>query len=309
MSGSFGRQPRAHGLVFADSRAHGGSLVMLAKGNAARPCASVQEACGFHLAQSAARAQLAQENIRSVACLIMKISYERCGALRWKVSRIHRDRHKGNDFFRSLERIPNLLSWPSSGAISPRLRSPSQLAPSKARAKIFLRAQPVADFDPRSMSAGRAAAISRGQRAIQVGGTDELKAAVRKVCARQSARFSAEEVIVSTGGKQCCTMPYGSLSAGDQVFDNAPYWSVSYMCSWPKASAGAPCPGPDFVWRLRPSRAPYSQIRADHSNNLPIQSGALWSKEQQQELALCWPSIRQVQVMSDEIYEKILSAP
>lgn len=170
------------------------------------------------------------------------------------------------------------------------------------------------DFDtPDNVKEAVARALSAGQtKYTDVGGTPELKAAIRDKFRRDnSLEYAQDEIIVGTGGKQVifnalmCT-----VEGGDEVIVPAPYW-VSYP-DIVRLADGVPvfvaCP-PDKGFKLQPEdleRAITPRTRWIVLNAPNNPSGAVYSRAEMKGLTEVLLRHPQVWVLTDDIYEHVL---
>ena len=156
----------------------------------------------------------------------------------------------------------------------------------------------------RAMRAGRT-------KYTDVGGTAELKAAVRDKFIRENGlKFVADEIIVSTGAKQAifnalvCT-----VERGDEVIVPAPCW-VSYPDVVRLAGGNpifVPCP-PENGFKLQPGQleraiTPRTRWLVLNSPNNP--SGAVYSRAEMKALTDVLMRHAHVAVMADDVYEHL----
>ena len=146
----------------------------------------------------------------------------------------------------------------------------------------------------------------------EVGGTPELKSAIIEKFRRDNdLAYTADEIIVGTGGKQVifnalmCT-----LEPGDEVIVPAPHW-VSYP-DIALLAEGQPVTvacRPEDGFKLRPEAleeaiTPRTRWLVLNAPNNP--SGAIYTREELHRLADVLLRHPQVWVLSDDIYEHIL---
>ncbi len=170
------------------------------------------------------------------------------------------------------------------------------------------------DFDtPPNVCEAVVRAMANSQtKYTDVGGTPELKAAIREKFRRDNGLdYTGSEIIVGTGGKQIifnalmCT-----VDAGDEVIVPTPYW-VSYPDIVLLADGRpvlVPC-APDNGFKLRAEdleRAitPKTRWLVLNAPNNP--SGATYSHAELKALAEVLVRHPQVWIMTDDIYEHIL---
>ncbi len=145
-----------------------------------------------------------------------------------------------------------------------------------------------------------------------VDGIPALKQAVRDKLQRDNdLEYQPEEVIVSCGGKQVIfNLALAILEPGDQVIIPAPYW-VSYP-DIVKLAGAEPVPlmaEQEAGFKITPSQL--AQALSERSRLLVLNSptnptGAVYTAEELAALADVLRYYRQVVILSDDIYEKIL---
>lgn len=170
------------------------------------------------------------------------------------------------------------------------------------------------DFD--TPTAIREAASRRALESGAVGrytpaaGLPELRRAVAEKLKRDNGlAYSAEQVMVSCGGKHCCfNMAAALIEEGDEVILPAPYW-VSYP-EMIRFFGGKPVvvdtSSTAFVLTpqaLKAAITPRTRMLIVNSPDNP--TGAVWSREAQAALAEVLRET-QIAVLSDEIYEKLV---
>lgn len=157
----------------------------------------------------------------------------------------------------------------------------------------------------------RAMAASR-TKYTDVGGTPELKEAIRAKFLRENGlSFSASEVIACTGGKQVIfNALLSTVEQGVEVIIPTPYW-VSYP-DIVLLAGGTPvfvaCP-PERQFKLQPEDlekciTPHTRWVILNAPNNP--SGAVYSREELRALADVLQRHPHVWVMTDDMYEHIL---
>jgi aspartate aminotransferase len=169
------------------------------------------------------------------------------------------------------------------------------------------------DFDtPEHIKDAAIRAMRAGKtKYTDVGGTAELKAAVRDKFIRENGlKFAADEIIVSTGAKQSifnalvCTVEHG-----DEVIVPAPCW-VSYP-DIVRLAGGNPvltaCP-PENGFKLQPEQleraiTPRTRWLVLNSPNNP--SGAVYSRAEMKALTDVLMRHAHVAVMADDVYEHL----
>ncbi len=170
------------------------------------------------------------------------------------------------------------------------------------------------DFDtPSNIQTAAVAAIRGGQtRYTAVDGTAELKSAIRDKFMRDNElEYSANEVMVSCGGKQVFyNLCQAILNEGDEVIIPGPYW-VSYpdMAILADATPVINETGLDQDFKITPEQLESSITK--NSKLLVLNSpsnptGAVYSKEEIEDLGKVLERHPQVYIISDDIYEHIL---
>ncbi len=170
------------------------------------------------------------------------------------------------------------------------------------------------DFDtPSNIQNAAVAAIRGGQtRYTAVDGTAELKSAIRDKFMRDNElEYNANEVMVSCGGKQVFyNLCQAILNEGDEVIIPGPYW-VSYpdMAILADATPVIIETGLDQDFKITPEQLESSITK--NSKLLVLNSpsnptGAVYSKEEIEDLGKVLERHPQVYVISDDIYEHIL---
>ncbi len=170
------------------------------------------------------------------------------------------------------------------------------------------------DFDTPDnvcQAAARAMAQSR-TKYTDVGGTPELKAAIRAKFKRENELdYDSSEVIACTGGKQVIfNALMSTVETGVEVIVPAPYW-VSYPDIVLLAGGTpvvVPCPA-DNGFKLRPEdleRAITPKTRWLILNAPNNPSGAVYSRDELLGLAAVLARHPHVWVMTDDMYEHVL---
>ena len=170
------------------------------------------------------------------------------------------------------------------------------------------------DFDtPSNIQTAAVAAIRGGKtRYTAVDGTAELKSAIRDKFMRDNElEYSANEVMVSCGGKQVFyNLCQAILNEGDEVIIPGPYW-VSYpdMAILADATPVIIETGLDQDFKITPEQLESSITK--NSKLLVLNSpsnptGAVYSKEEIEDLGKVLERHPQVYIISDDIYEHIL---
>ena len=170
------------------------------------------------------------------------------------------------------------------------------------------------DFDtPSNIQNAAVAAIRGGQtRYTAVDGTAELKSAIRDKFMRDNKlEYNANEVMVSCGGKQVFyNLCQAILNEGDEVIIPGPYW-VSYpdMAILADATPVIIVTGLDQGFKITPEQLESSITK--NSKLLVLNSpsnptGAVYTKEEIEDLGKVLERHPQVYIISDDIYEHIL---
>ena len=170
------------------------------------------------------------------------------------------------------------------------------------------------DFDtPSNIQNAAVAAIRGGQtRYTAVDGTAELKSAIRDKFMRDNdLEYNANEVMVSCGGKQVFyNLCQAILNEGDEVIIPGPYW-VSYpdMAILADATPVIIETGLDQDFKITPEQLESSITK--NSKLLVLNSpsnptGAVYTKEEIEDLGKVLERHPQVFIISDDIYEHIL---
>lgn len=170
------------------------------------------------------------------------------------------------------------------------------------------------DFDtPANIKQAAVKAIEKGQtKYTAVGGTDELKDAIRGKLKRDNGlEYAREEIIVSTGAKHSLYNLFQAvLNPGDEIIIPTPYW-VSYPDM--ALLAGAV---PVFVegreedgFKVRPEAlakaiTPKSRLLVINSPSNP--TGGAYSAAELKAIADVVRPHKELAIVSDEIYEKLL---
>lgn len=170
------------------------------------------------------------------------------------------------------------------------------------------------DFDtPSFIKEAAAQALLKGAtKYTPATGTIELREAiVRKFQRDQGLTFPVDQIIVSSGAKHSLfNVFFTLLNEGDQVLIPAPYWlSYSAMVTLaggvsvivPTTEATQFKLTPDV---LRKSITPRTKILVLNSPSNP--TGAVYSKEEFEGLVEVLKDYPKIQIVSDEIYEKLI---
>lgn len=170
------------------------------------------------------------------------------------------------------------------------------------------------DFDtPANIKAAAQKAIEKGQtKYTAVGGTDELKDAVRAKLKRDNnLEYSRDEIIVSCGAKHSLyNLFQAMLNPGDEIIIPSPYW-VSYpdmailAGAVPVIVEGKEADG----FKVKPealARAitPKSRLLVVNSPSNP--TGGAYSAAELKAIAEVVRPHKDLMIVSDEIYEKLL---
>ena len=168
------------------------------------------------------------------------------------------------------------------------------------------------DFDtPDHIKSAAIAAINQGlTKYTPVGGTKELKNAISDYFKKQlGISYAQDEIIVSTGAKQCLfNALYCLIDEGDKVLIPSPYW-VSYT-EMVKLCGGIPVLVPTiedgFVLKadtLKNYIDKKTKVLMINSPNNPC--GSVYSKQDLEQIAkLCIEN--NIFVISDEIYSELI---
>lgn len=198
--------------------------------------------------------------------------------------------------------------------------SPSSMATQRSRALkaaghdvVGLTAgEPDFDTPPNVIEAVARAMAASKTKYTDIGGTPELKAAVRDKFKRENQlEYSTAEVIVGTGGKQVIfNALMATVQKGVEVIVPAPFY-VSYP-DIVLLAGGTPVPvtcPPDKGFKLQPEDlekaiTPRTRWLILNAPNNP--SGAVYSRQELRALADVLVRHPQVWVLSDDIYEHVL---
>lgn len=169
------------------------------------------------------------------------------------------------------------------------------------------------DFDtPRSIKDAAIQAIENNySKYSPVPGYTSLKEAViHKLSQENGLQYSANEILISTGAKQCiCNAVLALVEEGDEVIIPAPYW-VSYP-QMVKLAGGTPVYVEATIeqdFKITPEQleaaiTPQTRLLILCSPCNP--SGAVYSSEELSAIAEVIKTHEDVLVLSDEIYEHI----
>ena len=170
------------------------------------------------------------------------------------------------------------------------------------------------DFDtPEFIKQAAIAAINRGEtKYTPVGGTPEMKQAVIDKLKRDNGlSYSAEQVLVSCGGKQSCyNLTLALLGPGDEALIPAPYW-VSYpdMVRLAGATPVIVSAGADQDYKITPEqldRAITPRTRLLFFNSPSNPTGKAYSRAELTALGEVLAHHPQVVIGTDDMYEHIL---
>jgi len=170
------------------------------------------------------------------------------------------------------------------------------------------------DFDtPTAVVDAAVTALRSGAtRYTAVGGTPELKRAIReRVLARTGLDFADNEVIASCGAKHTLYNAFlALLDPGDEVLLPTPAW-VSYpvqiACAGGRAIEVVGAPENQFVPTTEAlDAATTEKTRAIVLNNPSNPTGALWNRDALVELAAWLKTKPNIVVISDAIYDELV---
>ncbi len=170
------------------------------------------------------------------------------------------------------------------------------------------------DFDtPSNIQKAAVDAIRGGQtRYTAVDGTAELKSAIREKFLRDNnLKFSANEVMVSCGGKQVFyNLCQAILNKDDEVIIPGPYW-VSYpdMAILADATPVIIETGLDQDFKITPEQLESSITKKSKLlvlNSPSNPTGAVYTRKEIEDLGKVLERHPQVYIISDDIYEHIL---
>ncbi len=169
------------------------------------------------------------------------------------------------------------------------------------------------DFDPPKsvIEAAHKALDGDYHKYTVVNGYKELREAIsRKFASQNGLSYSAEQIVVSTGAKQClANLAMVLIDEGDEVLLPAPYW-VSYS-DLIKLSGGIPITMPTSVetdFKITPQQleeaiTPRTKMLWFSSPCNP--SGSVYSEEELEALAVVLRKYPNILIVADEIYEHI----
>lgn len=170
------------------------------------------------------------------------------------------------------------------------------------------------DFDtPQFVKDAAIAAIQAGfTKYTAVDGIADLKKAIQHKLKEENAlEYSLQEIIVGTGGKQCCyNLCMALLNPGDEVIIPAPYW-VSYP-DMVLLAEGTPIIIPTTAeqhFKISPAQleeaiTPKTKMIFINSPSNP--SGVAYSKEELTALGQVLKKHPQIWIATDDMYEHIL---
>ena len=169
------------------------------------------------------------------------------------------------------------------------------------------------DFDtPQHIKEAAIAAINAGQtKYTNVDGTPELKQAIIDKFARDNdLEYSAEQILVSSGGKQSCfNACMAVLDDGDECIIPAPYW-VSYP-DMALLAGGEPVPvlaGIDQGFKITPAqleRAITDKSRLLFFNSPSNPTGAAYTRAELEALGDVLRKHPNIVIATDDMYEHI----
>ncbi len=169
------------------------------------------------------------------------------------------------------------------------------------------------DFDtPQHIKAAAIAAINNGQtKYTNVDGTPELKQAIMDKFARDNElEYSANQILVSSGGKQSCFNACMSvLDDGDECIIPAPYW-VSYP-DMALLAGGEPVPvlaGIDQGFKITPAqleRVITDKSRLIFFNSPSNPTGAAYTRAELVAIGAVLREHPRIVVATDDMYEHI----
>ena len=140
--------------------------------------------------------------------------------------------------------------------------------------------------------------------------TELKKAIVKKFKKDNNLKYDENQIIISTGAKQCLSNVFAAtLNPGDEVIIAVPYW-VSYP-ELVKLSDGIPVfvdtkKENDFKYTVEDLRAAYSEkTKMIIINNPNNPTGTIYSREELQKIA-DFAKEKDILILSDEIYEKLI---
>ncbi len=169
------------------------------------------------------------------------------------------------------------------------------------------------DFDtPLHIKQAAIDAITAGEtKYTAVDGTPELKAAIQEKFRRENQLdYTAQEIIVSSGAKQCIyNLLMALISSGDEVIIPAPYW-VSYP-DMVKLADGLPVilnAGMEQDFKITPKQLEASisdKSRLLIMNSPSNPTGKCYSREELSALCAVLENHPRLIVVTDDIYEHI----
>ncbi|MCI1943940.1 pyridoxal phosphate-dependent aminotransferase [Clostridium luticellarii] len=169
------------------------------------------------------------------------------------------------------------------------------------------------DFNtPENIQKAAVAAMKEGYtKYTPASGILELKeAVVKKFKVDNGLEYSTDQIIISTGAKQClCNAFQAVLNPGDQVIIAVPYW-VSYP-ELVRLSGGVPVfvdtkEENDFKYTVEDLQKAYTdktKVIIINSPNNP--TGSIYSEEELKQIA-DFAREKDILILSDEIYEKLI---
>jgi aspartate aminotransferase len=170
------------------------------------------------------------------------------------------------------------------------------------------------DFDtPQFIKEAAISAIQAGfTKYTAVDGILELKQAIIQKFAKENAlNYETNQIIVGTGGKQCCyNLCMALLNPGDEVIIPAPYW-VSYP-DMVLLAEGVPVIVPTTIeqaFKMSPAQlrqAITSKTKLLFLNSPSNPSGVAYTAQELKDLADILLEFPQVWIATDDMYEHIL---
>lgn len=170
------------------------------------------------------------------------------------------------------------------------------------------------DFDtPQFIKEAAISAIQAGfTKYTAVDGILELKQAIIQKFAKENAlNYETNQIIVGTGGKQCCyNLCMALLNPGDEVIIPAPYW-VSYP-DMVLLAEGVPVIVPTTIeqaFKMSPAQlrqAITSKTKLLFLNSPSNPSGVAYTAQELKDLADVLLEFPQVWIATDDMYEHIL---
>jgi aspartate aminotransferase len=167
------------------------------------------------------------------------------------------------------------------------------------------------DFNtPENIQKAAVAAMKEGYTKYTPGILELKEAVVKKFKVDNGLEYSTDQIIISTGAKQClCNAFQAVLNPGDQVIIAVPYW-VSYP-ELVRLSGGVPVfvdtkEENDFKYTVEDLQKAYTdktKVIIINSPNNP--TGSIYSEEELKQIA-DFAREKDILILSDEIYEKLI---